>query len=75
MDFAMPQLNGIEATRQIKDRHLAKGIILVTVSSFSGIREKAAKAGVDAFVDKGMVIGTLIPVIRDVFVERSTQVA
>jgi DNA-binding NarL/FixJ family response regulator len=69
MDLEMPVMNGLEATRQIKDRHLAKGVIIVTCSIHSSAREQAMEVGADAFVEKATAARMLIPAIRDVFGE------
>jgi DNA-binding NarL/FixJ family response regulator len=64
MDLEMPRLNGFEATRQIKHRHSAKGVIVLTIHSDNRSRERAAKVGVDGFVEKGTAIEELIEAIR-----------
>lgn len=74
MDLEMPVMGGLESAQQIKDLHLAKGVILMTACSYSGTREQAAKVGMDAFVEKATAGETLIPTIRDVFDRLSTRV-
>ncbi len=71
MDLEMPGLDGFEATRQIKERHLAKGVVVLTIHSHPSARERAARVGVDAFIEKGTPIQTLIEAIRRVWSERS----
>lgn len=75
MDLEMPVMDGFESARQIKDRHLAKGVILVAARGYGGTREQAAKAGADAFVEKLTAVKTLIPAIWDVFGRFSTRAA
>jgi DNA-binding NarL/FixJ family response regulator len=75
MDLEMPVMDGFESARQIKDRHLAKGVIVVTARGYGGTREQAAKAGVDAFVEKVTAAETLIPAIWNVFGKLSTRAA
>ena len=67
MDLKMPAMDGFEATRQIKARHLAKRVIALTLYGNQHHRERAAQVGFDAFAEKGMAIDTLVEVIREVY--------
>jgi len=67
MDLEMPVMDGFEATRQIKDRHLAGGVVVLTIHSSRHARERAESVGVDAFVEKGAAIETLVEAIRAVW--------
>jgi DNA-binding NarL/FixJ family response regulator len=67
MELKMPEMDGFEATRQIKERHLAKGVVALTLYGSQHNRERAARVGVDAFVEKGMAIDTLVEVIREIY--------
>ena len=69
MDLHMPQMDGFEATRHIKRRHLAAGVVALTLYADDDARERAARAGVDAFVEKGTSIQTLSQAIRQVWSE------
>ena len=60
MDLEMPGLDGFEATRQIKARHLARTVIVFTVYASPANQEKALQAGADAFVIKGTDLHTLL---------------
>ena len=71
MDLRMPGMDGFEAARQIKDRHLAKGVVVLTLYGDKAARERAANVGVDAFVEKGTSIRTLSETIRQVWSEVS----
>jgi DNA-binding NarL/FixJ family response regulator len=64
MDLVMPGLDGIEATRQIKTRGLARSVVVVTLYAGPAARERAAQAGADAFVEKGTDITALVDAIR-----------
>ena len=66
MDLEMPVMDGFEATRQIKERYLAGGVVVLTIHGNRQARERAARAGVDAFVEKGAAIEMLVEVIREV---------
>ena len=64
MDLEMPELDGFEATRQIKRRHLARAVVVLTIHGHDDARERAARAGADAFVEKATAVESLIETIR-----------
>jgi DNA-binding NarL/FixJ family response regulator len=66
MDLKMPEMDGFEATRQIKSRHLAGAVIVLTLYGDQHNRERAAHVGVDAFIEKDEAIDTLEKKIREV---------
>lgn len=53
LDLEMPVMDGYEAARQIKARWPACRVVAFSVYSYPAARQKAAKAGVDDFVEKG----------------------
>ena len=66
MDLEMPQLDGLEATQRIKDRHPGIGVVMITIYDNPGNRERAASVGADAFVEKGIAFEMLLDTIRQV---------
>ena len=66
MDLEMPDMDGLEATRRIKEAHPQIGVVMLTIHEDAGHREQAARAGVDAFVAKGAAFETLLAAIRQV---------
>ena len=52
MDIHMPGLNGIEATRCLKQSEHPPVVILISSHSTAGMRSLAKQAGADAFVSK-----------------------
>jgi CheY-like chemotaxis protein len=52
LDLNMPQLNGIEVTRIVKERWPEVRVVLVTSSDVAADREQAEAAGIDAFITK-----------------------
>jgi DNA-binding NarL/FixJ family response regulator len=67
IDLEMPRMDGFEATRQIKDRCLARGVVALTVYGDDSTRSRADRAGADAFVEKGTSLQTLSEIIRQVW--------
>ena len=72
MDLEMPRMDGFEATRQIKDRCLARGVVALTVYGDDSARSRADRAGADAFVEKGTSLQTLSEIIRQVWSQVSS---
>jgi DNA-binding NarL/FixJ family response regulator len=64
MDLEMPEMDGLEATRRIKETHPQIGVVMLTIHEDAGRRERAAQAGVNAFVAKGAAFETLLDAIR-----------
>ena len=52
MDFGMPQLDGLQATRQIIARNPHAQILLVTQHDDEELRQAASEAGVKGYVLK-----------------------
>jgi DNA-binding NarL/FixJ family response regulator len=73
VDVAMPELDGFEATRQIKQRRLARSVIILTIYSDDQTRRQAVRAGADAFVAKENAVETLLETIHQVWGELSSK--
>lgn len=67
MDFAMPGMNGIEATSRLKALAHPPRVLLVTLHDGQDYRAQAAAAGADGFLSKSEVVGGLIPLIKALF--------
>ena len=65
MDLEMPVMDGYAAARQIKTRWPACRIIALTVHDGEAERRRAAQAGVDAFIVKGVPVETLLQAIQE----------
>jgi CheY-like chemotaxis protein len=52
MDVQMPNMDGLEATRMLKQRKGAPAVILVSLNAGRAFRQAAESAGADAFCDK-----------------------
>jgi two-component system, NarL family, response regulator DegU len=69
MDFAMPVMNGLEATRQIKALPGAPRVVILTLYDNIEYRAAAAAAGADGFVAKSDFGATLLAQIDQIFPE------
>jgi signal transduction histidine kinase/CheY-like chemotaxis protein len=67
MDINMPELDGLEATRQI--RQFNKDVIIIAQTAFGKYdsREKALEAGCDDFISKPIEIIILLDMIKKYF--------
>ncbi|HZA54736.1 MAG TPA: response regulator transcription factor [Candidatus Udaeobacter sp.] len=66
MDITMPQVNGFEATRQIKSHSPATKVIILTVHSERHYERAALENGADAFIAKKRLGSELLPTIHEV---------
>ena len=67
MDIAMPGMNGLEATRRIKDRAAPPKVVMLTFHDGPEYRDAARAAGADAFVPKSEMGSRLLPVLDSLF--------
>ncbi len=67
MDIQMPEMDGLEATRRIREKEQNGGghqpIIAVTANSLPGDREQILNGGIDAYVSKPVRIRELVGAI------------
>ena len=74
VDWRMPDLDGIETTRQI--RRIAGNetpIIILTSFSWEDIADQAKEAGVDTFVAKPLFAGTVMDEFREAFKKKNVR--
>ncbi len=69
MDINMPEMDGIEATRQIRSRELQSErhipIIAMTASAMKEDREACLAAGMDAYISKPICVDELLATLRN----------
>jgi|SRR5690606_31153777 len=67
LDMMMPEMDGYEAIKKIRDSdaygHIP--IVAVTANAMSGDREKCMEAGADAYIPKPIDVDKLMKVIED----------
>ncbi len=69
----MPGTNGLEVARQIKTLPDAPRVIMLTFYDLPQYREAAQNAQADGFVGKSEFAVRLIPLIRELFFQQSTN--
>jgi DNA-binding NarL/FixJ family response regulator len=52
MDFVMPEMDGLEASRQLSRQHPGAPILMVTIDPSGQLAKEARKAGVKGLVQK-----------------------
>ncbi len=70
MDVEMPIVDGITATRSIKQALPATRIIILSIHNDETVRAQARSAGADDFVDKGTPLNLLLQAINSISSER-----
>ena len=66
LDIGMPQLNGIEATRQILAEHAEAQVLILSMHSDEGYVLRALKAGARGYILKNSAEADLIRAVRSV---------
>lgn len=66
LDISMPMLDGIEATRRIRERLPDACVLVLTGSSISADVDRARQAGVAAFLTKDRIGTQLVEAILEV---------
>ena len=59
MDWEMPVMDGLEATRRVRAAGLEARILILSLHDGEAARRRAAEAGADGFVVKGAPTGVL----------------
>jgi CheY-like chemotaxis protein len=67
MDIAMPEMDGIEATRQLKARPDAPRVVILTLYAGPAYQAEAEAAGADGFLGKAALVAGLPPMIEGLF--------
>lgn len=67
MDWAMPEMSGLEATRLIKAKKNAPYVVILTLHNIRQYRSAAQLAGADGFISKAEWSTQLMPLIRQLF--------
>jgi len=66
MDVRMPGMNGVNATRQLKNEMPELKVLILTIFDLQEYREAAMASGASGYVIKKFLIEELMPAIRSV---------
>lgn len=69
IDWAMPVMNGVEATRHLKKQVRPPCVVVITVHDAQPYHRAAYAAGADGFLNKGDMDDQLPLLIRSLFAE------
>ena len=75
IDWRLPDMNGIEVTRQIRSLHDDTPIIILTAYDWSDIEVEAKAAGVTAFCSKPMFMSDLRETLMSALGQKRTDVS
>ena len=75
IDWRLPDMNGIEVTRQIRSLHDDTPIIILTAYDWSDIEVEAKAAGVTAFCSKPMFLSDLRETLMSALGQNQTDAA
>jgi DNA-binding NarL/FixJ family response regulator len=67
MDISLPNENGLEAARQIKEDQPDCDIIILTLFDVAAFKKDAEKIKVRGFIGKNEVFEKLLPLIKECF--------
>ena len=67
MDYVMPDMNGIEATRKIKAQPQVPQVVILTLHDLPEYRAQAEAAGADGFLAKADFGRDLLPLLASLF--------
>lgn len=65
MDLQMPDLDGFEATKQIREHHVQTPIVALTAHAVEEIRDRCERLGFSGFLTKPVDSKSLMQVVRD----------
>jgi DNA-binding NarL/FixJ family response regulator len=63
MDLGMPELNGVDATRMIRERHPDTQVLILSMHSSEEYVRPAIRAGANGYLVKGSGLGDLVSAI------------
>ena len=71
MDVQMPEMDGLEATRKIRQLGIKTPIVALTANAFEEDRKRCLEAGMDGYLSKPIKIKELLNIISDLFEEEA----
>lgn len=74
MDIALPDINGFEAARLIKQLKIPSRIIMLTIYDTEQYRKEAIAMGLEGFVSKMKFVDEIVPLLRSLFNQSETLI-
>ena len=65
IDAQLPDIDGFELTRRIKERPAAPLVVILVLFDYAAVQQEAAAAGADGLIDKTTFIQQLGPILPD----------
>lgn len=75
VDVGMPQLNGLDATRQVKRLFPTVKVLVVTMNEDTGLAVEAFRAGASGYILKHSASKELLQAIHEVMVKESSYLS
>lgn len=72
MDMMMPDMDGVEATQQIRKKHPSTQVIILTSFPEEGLVQKALQAGAISYLLKNAAADELVAAVRAAYCGRAT---
>ena len=73
MDVEMPMMDGLAATRLIKQQCPRCRVVILSIHNEEAVHARARLAGADDFVDKGAPLAALLQAIQAISTERTAS--
>ena len=73
MDLAMPEMNGLEATRYIKTQPNAPYVVILTLNDSAEYHAAAKTAGADGLISKSEFGTALLPLIDSLLIKKGVE--
>ncbi|MCR5825517.1 MAG: response regulator, partial [Oscillospiraceae bacterium] len=70
LDYVLPDTNGIQIAKRIREVDTEIPIVLLTAHSWVDAEEELVNAGIDLFVSKPLMLPDVMPVLRDAFTKK-----
>ena len=67
LDIALPRMNGLKVTRQLKAQPVAPRVVLVTIHDTPDYRAAGVTAGADGFIAKEEFDTQILPLVEMLF--------
>ena len=74
MDIQMPEMDGLEATRTLREQGVDSLIVAMTANAFASDRQNCLEAGMDDFIAKPIKLEDIRIVMERVFRKKKTDV-